>query len=112
MIRAFVVFSMLSIGAARASAQERRQSSSDPIAQIQIEGVLTGSSPVAHWGSDPKRYSQWTTHSNRLVPVYTWGTKGAGKGIDVDDYIGANSPYRSAERLHRIYGVEPRDTVN
>jgi alkaline phosphatase len=86
--------------------------SADPIAQIQLEAVQIGFSPIAHWGSDPKRYSQWTTHSNRLVPIYTWGTKSAGKGIDLGDYTGANSPYRSADSLRRIYGGDPKDTLN
>lgn len=97
---------------AAADAQERAKGTVDSIAAIQAEAVLTGRSPVAHWGSDQKRYSQWTTHSNRLVPIYTWGTKDAGKGIDVGDYTGANSPYRNGETLRRIYGGEPKDSVN
>jgi len=93
-------------------AQERAKEPFDQIGAIQTEAVMTGRSPVAHWGSDPKRYSQWTTHSNRLVPIYTWGTKGAGQGIDVNDYTGANSAYRSSDKLHRIYGADPKDSVN
>jgi len=101
-----VVFPSLGCG------QERSAPSGDLVARIQAEAVLAGQSPVAHWGSDPKRYSQWTTHSNRLIPIYTWGTKGAGKNIDLGDYTGANSPYRSADSLRRIYGADPKDSVN
>jgi alkaline phosphatase len=92
--------------------QSDRPDGLDTIAQIQTEAVLLGRSPVAHWGSDPKRYSQWTGHSNRLVPIYTWGTLQAGDRVDLANYTGVNSPYRSAEALRRIYRGDPRDSVN
>ncbi|HEY2252196.1 MAG TPA: alkaline phosphatase, partial [Planctomycetaceae bacterium] len=51
-------------------------------------------------------------HTNRLIPVYTFGTRGAAKGIDLTGYTGANSAYRSADALRRIYGKAPTDTLN
>lgn len=84
----------------------------DFIRDIQNSAMENGKSPVAHWGLDPEDYRQWTSHSLRLVPVYTYGTLGAGDGIDLTSYIGENSPYRSEDALRRIYGRLPADTLN
>lgn len=84
----------------------------DYLRGIQAAAIADDVSPVAHWGTDPAKYTQWKTHSNRLIPVYTYGTKGAGKGVDLTDYTGANSPYRSEAQVRRIYGRVPERTVN
>lgn len=81
------------------------------LAELQRMAVENNRSPAAHWGPNPEKYSSWTTHSNRLIPVYTYGTLGAGKGIDLNDYINDNSAYRSADRLRQIYGYVPTETV-
>ncbi len=87
-------------------------SAADPIRDLQTDAVRNKQSPVAHWGFDPQEYSNWTSHSLRLIPVYTFGTKGAGAGIDLGSYTGANSPYRDADSLRRIYGYLPENSVN
>ncbi len=84
----------------------------DPIRDLQTDAVRNKQSEVAHWGFDPQDYSNWTSHSLRLIPVYTFGTKGAGAGIGLDSYTGANSPYRDADALRRIYGYMPENTLN
>jgi alkaline phosphatase len=84
----------------------------DPIRDLQAEAVEQGRSPVMFWGTDPEKYSTWTSHSNRLIPVYTFGTKGAGAGIDLSSYQGENSPYRSEEALRKLYGRMPENTLN
>ncbi len=84
----------------------------DPIREMQVQGMEQGKSPVMFWGTDPEKFSNWTSHSNRLIPVYTFGTKGAGAGIDLSSYQGKNSPYRSEETLRKIYGRVPPKTVN
>jgi alkaline phosphatase len=84
----------------------------DTLAEIETTAVTTGHSSVAHWGKDPAKYTQWGSHSNRLVPVYTFGTRDGGKGIDLRDYTGEHSAYRSADALRRIYGYLPVQTVN
>jgi alkaline phosphatase len=66
----------------------------DLVHRLQSEATLSGKSPIGHWGENPDRYSSWTSHSNRLIPVYTYGTAGAGKGIDLTSYTGENSLYR------------------
>lgn len=85
---------------------------SDPIRALQSKAVEAGRSPVAHWGWDSDNYLLWGTHSNRLIPVYTFGTAKAGTGIDLRDYMGKNSPYRSPSTLRKLYGTVPSETFN
>lgn len=84
----------------------------DPVRDLQTAAIRDGHSPIGHWGADPKNYKEWGSHSNRLIPVYTFGTKGAGAGVDLDSYIGSKSAYRNAERLKEIYGRLPSNTLN
>lgn len=85
---------------------------SDHIRKIQTEAIQNKKSPVAHWGFDPENYTQWSTHSLRLIPVYTFGTKGKEKGINLNSYTKKNSPYRDKKSLERIYGFVPENTLN
>ncbi len=84
----------------------------DYIRDLQTAAVKAKSADFGHWGPDPKNYIAWGSHSNRLIPVYTFGTLGAGKGVDLTSYTGANSPYRSEQELKRIYGRLPSNTLN
>ncbi len=84
----------------------------DYLRDLQTEAITNGSSPAAHWGWQPENYTQWGSHSNRLTPIYTYGTKGAGPSIDLDDYVGANSIYRDADALEKLYGYLPDRTVS
>ncbi len=84
----------------------------DYIRRIQTLAIEQGISPAAHWGWDKNVYSTWTSHTNRLIPLYTFGTKGAGSGIDLNSYIGANSKYRNRSALEKLYGILPKDTVS
>jgi len=83
----------------------------DPVRRVQVDAIRLGSSPVVRWGPDPQSYVSWHSHTNRLVPVYVFGTRGAGPGIDLDSYLGASSIYRDEERLRELYGRVPTDTV-
>lgn len=84
----------------------------DHIRKLQTEAIRNKKSPVAHWGIEPEKYIQWSNHSLRLIPVYTFGTKDAGQGIDLNSYTGVNSPYRDSKKLEAIYGYSPANTVN
>ena len=84
----------------------------DHLRDLQTAAIKNGQSPVAHWGVDPKNYKEWGTHSNRLIPIYTFGTLGAGEGVDLCSYLGKNSPYRSEAKLKAIYGRVPSNTLN
>jgi alkaline phosphatase len=84
----------------------------DFVRELQTEAILKKESPLGHWGPDPRVYAGWQQHSNRLIPVYTFGTRDAGKGVDLRDYTGVNSAYRSKQRLRAIYKRDPDDTFN
>ena len=58
-----------------------------------------------HWGPNPETYSSWTSHSNRLIPLYTFG-------IDLTRVAGKNSVYRDEARIRELYGFVPDDTLN
>ena len=84
----------------------------DHVSQLQSAAIADGKSAVGHWGTDPGNYTNWRSHSNRLIPVYTFGTKGGGSDVDLNDYIGPSSVYRSEEGVRRIYGRVPEKTVH
>lgn len=64
---------------------------------------------VYHFGSQGPGdvFSNHGSHSNRQIPVYTWGTK-----ADLGLIMGSASSYRDPERLKAIYGYVPENTVN
>ncbi|MEO2014740.1 MAG: alkaline phosphatase [Fuerstiella sp.] len=82
------------------------------MSRLQAAAIADGKSALGHWGTDPEIYSKWRSHSNRLIPVYTFGTKGGGSHVDLNDYIGPNSVYRSEKSIRRIYGRVPEKTVH
>ncbi|MEY3460219.1 MAG: hypothetical protein RL215_3376 [Planctomycetota bacterium] len=89
-----------------------RISAEDPIRDMQAIAVAKKTSDFAYWGTDPAQWSNHTSHSNRLIPIYTFGTKGAGPGVDLDSWFGTKSAYRSEDALRKIYGYLPERTVN
>jgi alkaline phosphatase len=62
-----------------------------------------------HFGSQGPGgvFSNHTSHSNRLVPVYLFG-----KTADLKAVMGENSRYRDPEKIKEIYGFLPANTVN
>lgn len=84
----------------------------DPIFDLQTQSINDGKAQFGHWGWEADEYALWGTHTNRLIPVYTFGTLGAGSGIDLSDYSGCNSPYRSQAAIRQIYGRVPEGTWN
>ncbi len=52
-------------------------------------------------------FSNHTSHSNRLIPVYVFGTR-----ADLAAVTGANSRYRDASKIKELYGVLPEHTLN
>ena len=77
----------------------------DPISDLQTNAINAGQADWGHWGSNPKTYASWNNHSNRLVPVYTFG-------ITLDEIKRAGSAYADPARLEELYGLVPEDTVN
>jgi alkaline phosphatase len=64
---------------------------------------------VYHFGSQGASdvFSDHTSHSNRLVPVYLFGRKAELRAV-----MGENSRYRDPERIRSTYGFLPENTVN
>jgi alkaline phosphatase len=77
----------------------------DPIRLLQCEAEVSGAAAWGHWGDQPGRYVSWSNHSNRLIPVYTFG-------VGLAEFAGANSIYRDEPRLTQLYGRLPDHTLN
>ena len=84
---------------------EDQHNKSDFLRDFQFKAVDSGDCEWCHWGDRAGKFSNWTTHSNRLVPIYTWGIK-------LDRFDKANSCYRDEEKLKEIYGRLPDETLN
>lgn len=84
----------------------------DHIQDLQNAAIAEKKAEFGYWGANPDVYTSWTSHSNRLIPVYTFGTLDAGDGIDLRSYTGKNSVYRDKPRLQRLYGRLPTRTLN
>ncbi|MBI2825470.1 MAG: alkaline phosphatase [Planctomycetia bacterium] len=77
----------------------------DHVKDLQTQAITEGKAHFGYWGAGPEKYSGWTKHSNRLIPVYTFG-------IALDSVRGERSVYRDADRLAKLYGRMPADTIN
>lgn len=89
-----------------------RTLAADPVRDLQNAAMAANKADIGYWGFEPTAYNTWSSHSNRLIPVYTFGTLDAGTGIDLRSYTGSHSPYRNERQLQRIYGRLPTDTLN
>ena len=96
----------------------------DHIRDLQTAAIEANQADFGHWGHDPENYKHWGSHTNRLIPVYTFGTltpndfkqTGGSKEklqpVDLRNFIGINSPYRKEAELKRLYGRVPAHTLN
>jgi len=87
------------------TAAELHVAAPDRIRQMQSEAEASGHAAWGHWGDQPGRYVSWSNHSNRLIPVYTFG-------MPLDAVRSASSVYRDAARLTALYGRLPEATLN
>jgi alkaline phosphatase len=64
---------------------------------------------VYHFGSQGNGgvFSNHSSHSNRLIPVYTFG-----RTVDLAAVTGKNSAHRDPEKLKKLYGFLPENTLN
>jgi alkaline phosphatase len=84
----------------------------DRLKALQTEYVANYDQKTArayHFGSQGPGdvFSNHTSHTNRLVPVYLFGRKG-----DLKSVMGGNSRYRDAGRIKETYGFLPENTLN
>jgi alkaline phosphatase len=88
-----------------ATAQAADVPAPDPIRDMQAAAEATGEAPWGYWGDTPGKYVSWSNHSNRLIPVYTFG-------MTLEAVAGPKSVYRDESRLREIYGFLPEHTFN
>ena len=77
----------------------------DSLRALQFQAIETGKATWGHWGDTRQNYTDWATHSNRLIPVYSFG-------LNLDSVQEKNSIYRSQEKLEELYGFLPEETLN
>ncbi len=77
----------------------------DTIAQLQVNAVQNNSSDWGHWGPNPNVYSSWKSHSNRLIPVYSFG-------MNLRSVSGKRSLYRDQDAIEKLFGYLPEKTLN
>ena len=77
----------------------------DQIREMQQQAFNEKNASWGHWGYQPHQYNQWNNHSNRLIPVYTFG-------ITLNQWREEGSKYRDAEKLKALYGTLPNGTLN
>jgi len=107
-----LICSVLTLASVTGVVVPSHKKGTDYLRDLQTAAIASGKSDVGHWGPKPDNYTAWSSHTNRLIPVYTFGTRGGGSGIDVTNYTGSHSPYRSESELKRIYGRMPTNTLN
>jgi alkaline phosphatase len=84
----------------------------DRIKELQTSSVAAQKEKRArayHFGSQGAggMFSNHASHSNRMVPVYTFGRK-----VDLGAVTGRNSLYRDPAKVRALYGFLPEHTVN
>jgi len=80
-------------------------SATDRAREMQAAAERAGQADWGHWGDRPGLYAAWSNHSNRLIPVYTFG-------LSLESVKDTKSVYRDAEGLERLYGRLPEGTLN
>ncbi len=88
-----------------AQADQSDPVSDDFLKQFQLEAVESETADWIHWGDKPGKFSNWEQHSNRLIPVYTFG-------MSLDSINGKNSVYRSKKKIKSLYQKLPEGTLN
>lgn len=81
------------------------QENTDVLRRFQFMSAELERSDWIHWGHRSAVFSNWTTHSNRLIPVYSFG-------LSLNSIQGERSCYRDPEALKSIYGQLPKSTLN
>ena len=81
------------------------QQADDYLRTLQAKSASAEKSDWIFWGDKIGTFSTWKNHSNRLIPVYTFGG-------DLDAISGKRSVYHKEERLKKLYGKVPPQTLN
>lgn len=83
-----------------------------PLRRLQAEAAADRNEEADrpyHFGSQGPGdiFSNHTSHTNRLIPVYT-----VGNTVDLGRITGASSPYRDPAKVEALYGYRPEHTVD
>ncbi|MFI5458791.1 MAG: alkaline phosphatase [Isosphaerales bacterium] len=110
--RAVVFCLSLAVALTSCSVYPAGKDDPDRLKQLQTTYVVNAGQkrPRAyHFGSQGPGdvFSNHTSHTNRLVPVYVFGRK-----ADLGAVTGQNSRYRDPEKIKALYGFLPENTVN
>ena len=89
----------------KAKVEERKDDQLDPMARLQKRSITEERSIYGHWGIDTSKFSSWTNHSNRLVPVYTFG-------LTLSELRGEGSVYADVNRLEKLAGKPGKNSFN
>ena len=81
------------------------QQSEDYLRELQFRAVDSQQANWMHWGDRVGKFSNWTNHSNRLIPVYSFG-------LTLESVKGPHSVYRDADAIRHLYGCLPDETLN
>ena len=110
-VRAVALLAALALACACGAKALRGRGSADPVRRAQLAGVEHGDATIAHFGPDRGSWVSWHDHTNRLVPIWTYGTRGRSGGLDLDAYTGPRSLYRDEAALAELYGGIPAATL-
>lgn len=77
----------------------------DQLRFMQQQATTSKFADWGHWGNQPNQYHQWDQHSNRLIPVYTFG-------LTLNQWRETGSVYKDVNRLQELYGKMPLGSVN
>ncbi len=107
-----IVVLSLAIGLAGGAGYAAPGDHPDRLKELQTDYVSNASLKLPrayHFGSQGPGdvFSNHTSHSNRLVPVYVFGRK-----ADIAAVTGGNSVYRDPQSIKALYGFLPENTVN
>ncbi|MFM9009736.1 MAG: alkaline phosphatase [Planctomycetota bacterium] len=91
-------------GGAAAAPQDVHVAAPDRIRRLQSDAEAAGRAWWGYWGDQPQKYVSHSSHSNRLIPVYAFGTSLAAVS-------GSNRVYRDPGRLTALSGRMPDRTL-
>ncbi len=77
----------------------------DRVHDLQFQAMETGSASWGYWGANPQTYAGFQQHSNRLIPVYTFG-------VTLDGFKDQASIYRDSAKIEKLFRKVPNGTLN
>jgi alkaline phosphatase len=104
-----LAFAVVLVSSSRVEAGDHEPDRLKELQTYYVAGAGQKMARAYHFGSQGPGdvFSNHTSHTNRLVPVYVFG-----KQASLAAVMGANSRYRDPEKIKATYGFLPENTVN